>query len=111
MNLGMKNLQMRKRLHSRIDPYPHPQKFTRYYDYLMYMVGTIAPLALVPQIYQLYVYRNASGLSILTWSLLGTTNLLWATYGVIHRERPIIFANAGMATLDCVIVLGILLFR
>jgi uncharacterized protein with PQ loop repeat len=77
----------------------------------MFIVGSLAPLALVPQVFQVYVYRNVESLSIWTWILLGTINSLWAIYGTVHREPPIMIANIGMAILDFSIVFGILLFR
>jgi len=77
----------------------------------MFVVGTFAPLALLPQVVQVFVNRDVAGLSASTWVLLGTINALWAIYGILHRERPIIIANAGMALLDFIVVFGIVLFR
>ena len=77
----------------------------------MFVVGTLAPLALLPQVFQVYVHHNVNGLSILTWSLLGFINTLWATYGLLHHERPIFIANLGMAFLDFSIVVGIFWLR
>jgi uncharacterized protein with PQ loop repeat len=93
-----------------LEPYPHPIKFKRYFDGLMYVVGSLAPLALLPQVIHLYVHKDATGLSITTWVLLGMINGLWVVYGAIHREKPIFIANLGMCILNFSIVVGILLF-
>jgi uncharacterized protein with PQ loop repeat len=111
MNLGLDHLHLRKRLYSNLEEYPHPEKFRRWFDGLMYGIGVIAPAALLPQVIQLYFFRSAAGLSPLTWALLGIINGLWATYGALHKETPILIANLGMATLDFVILIGIFLFR
>ena len=111
MNLGTDHLHLRERLYKNLEPYPHPEKLKRFFDKLMFAVGTIAPLALLPQVLQIYVHRNVAGLSIWSWIFLGIINLLWAMYGFLHKEKPILIANFGMATFDFAIVLGIVLFR
>ena len=77
----------------------------------MYCVGTVAPLALLPQVSRVYLYKDVTGLSIVTWILLGSINFLWAVYGTLHHERPIMIANTGMCILNFAIVFGILLYR
>ena len=111
MILGSDHLQLRKRFYKNLEPYPHPEKFKRNFDRTMFVIGSFAPLALLPQVVQVFVQHNVAGLSILTWCLLGMMNTLWAIYGFLHRERPILIANTGMAILDASIVIGILLFR
>jgi uncharacterized protein with PQ loop repeat len=111
MSLGIDHLQLRKRLYKNLEPYPHPESFKRFFDRLMIVVGTLAPLALLPQIYQVFVHHDVAGLSLLTWISLGIINLLWAVYGILHRELPIFVANFGMSFLDFSIVFGIFLFR
>jgi uncharacterized protein with PQ loop repeat len=110
MNLGLDHLHARRQ-YKNLSTYPHPNKLIRFFDGFMYAVGVIAPLALLPQVIQLYFYRNAAGLSPLTWALLGIINGCWATYGALHRQSPILVANLGMATLDFVILIGIFLFH
>jgi uncharacterized protein with PQ loop repeat len=111
MNLGFDHLNLRKRMYENLEPYPHPNHGKRNYDKFMIVVGSLAPLAVLPQVIQLYVHHDASGLSMLTWSLLASINALWAVYGIIHKERPLIIANTGLAILDFLIVAGILLYR
>lgn len=111
MNIGMHHLDTRRRVYEDLEAYPHPKRFTRTFDYLMYTVGALAPLALLPQVHTLFQYHHAAGLSITTWLLLGLINALWMVYGILHRQYPIIIANAGMAFLDFIMVYGIFLFR
>jgi uncharacterized protein with PQ loop repeat len=111
MNLGSDHLELRKRLYKNLEPYPHPEKLKRYFDRTMFVIGSCAPLALLPQVSQVYVEHHVAGLSIITWCLLGIINTLWAIYGFLHKEKPILIANVGMAFLDFSIVVGILLFR
>lgn len=111
MNLGTSHLHLRKRMYENLEPYPHPIPFKRYFDGLMYVVGSLAPLALLPQVVHLYAHKDAAGLSISTWIMLGMINSLWVVYGAIHRERPIFIANLGMTILNFSIVVGIFLYH
>lgn len=105
---GMHHVAARKRVYTRLTPFPHPMGFRRYFDYFMYAVGSLAPLALVPQVIELYGSKNASGLALSTWGILSLINLLWVVYAVLHKERPILVANLGMFLLNFSVVLGIL---
>lgn len=80
-------------------------------DWLIYPVAIGAPLALVPQVLQLYSTHSAAGLSCLTWSLLALLNFLWVLYGLAHRERPIIVTNLAFMLLDVAVVAGIFLYQ
>lgn len=103
---------IRARVHAAkgLEPFPSTNKWKRLLDYLMYAVGIIAPFALVPQILQIYTTKSGAGLSLSTWLLLATFNILWATYGVVHKDTHIFFANVFMALFNGVIVVGVLMY-
>jgi uncharacterized protein with PQ loop repeat len=111
MNIGDHHLNLRKRMYRDLEPYPHPKQFQRRYDRTMYLVGTLAPLALIPQVIKLFVYHQAAGFVLITWVLLSCINLLWIGYATLHREYPILIANCGMGLLNIAMVVGILIYR
>lgn len=76
----------------------------------MYGVAFLAPLALVPQIYQLYGTRETGGLSLTTWVLLALVNLLWTLYGVVHKDKHLILANGLLFLFHLVLLAGLLLY-
>ncbi|MBU6321674.1 MAG: hypothetical protein KGI78_00955 [Patescibacteria group bacterium] len=78
------------------------------FDYLMYGVGLVQPVALVPQVVAIYVDGRKLGVSIATWLALTLFNALWAVYGWRHRDWPILIANVLLAILDVAIVAGVL---
>lgn len=110
MTIGSEHLHARKRLFKNLEPFPNPNRAKRMFDTLMLWVGPLAPIALFPQVLEIYMLRDAGSFSLVTWSFLATINTLWTIYGFIHREPPILIANAGLATLNIAIVVGILLF-
>ena len=76
----------------------------------MYGVGIAAPLALVPQILELYTTKSAAGLALPSWLLFIVVNLLWTIYGVVHKDKHIIYANVFMALFNSIVVAGVLMY-
>jgi MtN3 and saliva related transmembrane protein len=101
-------MSARRRLYKHLEPFPSKDAFKRGLDYLMYGVGLIQWTALLPQIVSVYVYHQTSGISIPTWTLLAFFNALWAIYGLVHKEKPILISNLLMGTLDLLVVVGVL---
>lgn len=109
MNLGNEHLHAR-RLFRDLPPYPHPDRLRRRLDTLMLVIGPLAPLALLPQVLEIYQTQDASAFSLLTWGLLASINSLWTLYGFLHRQAPVLFANGGLVILNIAIIVGILMY-
>lgn len=56
--------------------------------------GIIGSLTPIPQIYTILSTGRAEGVSSLTWELLTATSIIWLSYGIIHRDRPIMSSSA-----------------
>ena len=108
---GIHHLLERKRASEGLEPCPHPRPFVRIFDTLMYVLSLIAPLAILPQVFSLFTYHNAQGLSLITWLLLGTINFFWSFYGFIHKEGQILISNIFLGILSYLVVIGIFLYR
>lgn len=103
-------MRARARFTKDLEPFPATGALKRFFDYLMYGVGILAPLALLPQIIQIYSTKSSVGISLLTWVLLVCINTLWALYGAVHKDTHIFFANAFLILFDLIIVVGILAY-
>lgn len=108
--IGFHHMRARARHTKNLEPFPSKNAWKRCLDYLMYAVGIFAPLALVPQILELYTTKSGAGLSLLTWVLLTIFNILWALYGAVHKDKHIFFANVFMILFNLAIVVGILMY-
>ncbi len=108
--LGFHHLRSRILTSKGLEPFPSKNAWKRTLDYVMYGVGIFAPLALVPQILQIYTTKSGVGLSLTTWLLFILFNTLWATYGIVHKDTHIFLANILMAIFNSVVVIGILLY-
>lgn len=76
----------------------------------MIAVALFGPLALAPQIYEICTTQDVSSLVLSTWALLALFNLLWMTYGFIHREMPILIANFVAGLFNGAGVLAIVMY-
>ena len=110
MSVELQHLHLRKRVsHPNVcEPFPARSLKMRLLDHLMYAVAILSPLALFPQAFRVFVEGDVGGLSLLTWLLLSAGNLLWLTYGLVHREKQIILANGITFVFNLSIVIGIL---
>ena len=108
--IGFHHLRARVHVSKGLEPFPATSTLKRFFDYLMYAVGILAPLSLLPQILQIYTTESGVGLSLSTWSLFVLINLLWATYGAMHKDTHIFFANIFMMVFNLIVVVGILMY-
>ena len=108
--LGFHHMRARARIAKGLEPFPSTNAWKRLLDYLMYGVGILAPIALVPQILQIYTTKSSIGISLFTWILLAFINSLWAFYGIVHKDSQLVFANAFITLFDLIIVVGILVY-
>jgi uncharacterized protein with PQ loop repeat len=98
------------RIHKKLKPYPHPNPWIRYLDYLVLVVGVLGPMSNIPQIMKIYLEQNVAGLSFVTWSLFCVFTVPWLVYGIVHKSKPIIIANSLWFTTQFTIVMGILIY-
>jgi MtN3 and saliva related transmembrane protein len=87
------------------------KKLFSFADRLIYIAAIVSPLALIPQITKIFTTHEVGGLSLTTWIILSVINIVWLTYGINHRERPIILTNLLSFALNIITVAGILLYR
>lgn len=80
-------------------------------DKVMYVVALLNPLALLPQVLQVYSQQNVEGLSMFSWAALVVINICWIVYGFAHKAVPVYVSSILLATLNGLMVLGILLYR
>jgi hypothetical protein len=75
----------------------------------MYLIAFAGPVMTTPQIYDIWIRRQSTVNSI-TWGSYLTFGVLWLCYGIIHKEKLIIFSNIlGLVTTGLVFF-GAILF-
>lgn len=109
-NQGLHHFHRRKRIYQNHEPYPHPNKWKRFMDKLIYVVGIVVPIMTVPQFLKIWVDKNAQGISLISWVTYAIASLFWAVYGVMHKEKPIILTSSLLLILDAFIVVGAIIY-
>ena len=86
------------------------KKSARWVDRATYLVAIIEPIITIPQVYAIWSTRNASGVSILSWSGYWLFGIIWLYYGIIHRDKAIITYNVLYLITEALILAGALLY-
>jgi uncharacterized protein with PQ loop repeat len=79
-------------------------------DRWIFVVGTLGPLSTLPQIWKIWHYQNATGVSAFAWALPALFDLFWIAYGIVHKEKPIAFTYTLWFILNTLIAVGALLY-
>ena len=106
---GLHHLDKRKRIHQKHESYPHPNKWKRLIDRIVYIAAIIGPLFGLPQVIKIWVEKSTAGVSILTWAALIPYQAVWLLYGIIHKEKPIILVNILWIIIEAFVVAGMLI--
>ena len=107
---GLGHLHFRKRVHSKKEKYPSPYKKIRMLDKVIYVAGIVGPLMMIPQIIKIFITKDAEGVSLLSYAAFVILSFVWFSYGVVHKEKPIIITHILWAACHITIVVGVLLY-
>ncbi|MFC1768833.1 hypothetical protein ACFLZX_03645 [Nanoarchaeota archaeon] len=89
----------------KIDP-----KKIKLLDNICLITAILMPLTATPQIYKIWVYQNASGVSLLMWALYSILIIPMFFYSVVHRARPLIILNLMWFLFSIAIIVGVILY-
>lgn len=110
MHSALHHQHLRKRIYENLEAYPHPNWFKRFLDKLIFVIGILGPLFTLPQVYTIYVHKNASGVSAFTWVTLFLFSTVWIAYGIAHKEKVIIITYTLWFFINGMIALGAILY-
>lgn len=79
-------------------------------DRAVFAAGILGPIMTIPQLLLVYIKKNASSVSITTWTGYLLAAIIWFIYGVVHKEKPIILTYAIWILVDIAIVIGVILY-
>lgn len=61
-------------------------------DNFMYLIALAGPIMTTPQIYDIWITKTSS-VNLITWGSYLLIGSIWLFYGLVHKEKPIIFSN------------------
>ena len=56
---GEHHFSKRKRIHTKFEPYPNPDKFKRFMDKAFFIVGIFGPVMAMPQALRIWIWQDA----------------------------------------------------
>lgn len=76
---------------------------------MVLLLGLLYPLAMAPQLYNVWALNRTAGLSAIT-SVIGlTVSITWTVYGLIHRQKTIWVVNLAWIAVHTAMVTGLFL--
>ena len=108
---GEHHFHRRKRIYLHHEPYPHPNKWKRLMDNLIYFVGIVGPVMTIPQVTKIWIDKNSQGVSVVSWATYTILSVFWLIYGIMHKEKPIIFTSSQLFIFDALVVIGAVIYR
>lgn len=107
---GLHHMHKRKRIHQKLEPYPHPDKLKRALDKAIYPIAVIGPLLTIPQILKIWIGQNAVSISLFSWTAFTIPAAVWILYGIAHKEKAIILCNTAWILSYILVISGALLY-
>ncbi len=108
--MSVHHQHIRKRIHQKHEPFPHPDKWKRFMDRIIYVVSVIGPIMTIPQVLTIWIGQNASGVSVISWGTYLLCAIVWLFYGLMHREKILVFNYSVWIVLEILIVVGTLMY-
>lgn len=78
------------------------------FDNVMIGVGFAEPIVEIPQVIQIYTTQNASGLSLITWTMYTLTSVVWIIWGIKRKLKPIYIPQIAWLFFEGLIIYGII---
>lgn len=72
---------------------------------LAYVIGVVGNFAVIPQIIKAW-QGPAPGLAVLTWLMFIGFGVIWLIYAVVHKQKPLIFAQVVGLSANSMVVIG-----
>ena len=85
--------------------------FVKTLDLGMLIIGSIGPLATLPQAVEIFTRHDAGSVSLLSWLIFVFVNGYTLLYGIVHKLLPIIASNTIWVIVDTSVVIGCLVYR
>lgn len=84
-------------------------KLARLIDGSIYIIGLSSVAVNIPQLWDIWVTKNTSGVSLISWTGFFLGSIFWFGYGWIHEEMPIMVVNGMLVFVQAGIVAGLIL--
>lgn len=107
LNKGLQHLIKRKNTSNKT---VNNSSFNQGYDKFIYLVAILGPLVNLPQLFKVWIEKDSSGVSVISWFGFSLISIFWLIYGFIHKDKHIIIMNVLLVVLQIIIAIGALIY-
>ncbi len=111
MNSGLHHQHIRKRIYKNLEQFPNPNPKIRFLDRLIFVIGALGPIATIPQAYTIFAHHSAAGVSFFSWFVYFLFSIVWLVYGIVHKEKAIIFSYSLWIIMNGLVAFGAIIYR
>ncbi|MGE3802446.1 MAG: SemiSWEET family transporter [Candidatus Kapaibacterium sp.] len=80
-------------------------------EMVLRVIVLTGPLATIPQIAEIwFIDKSGAGVSFVTWGYYILLSLVWITYGIIRKDKLILYTNILWAIGEIIILIGAAVF-
>jgi len=79
-------------------------------DRLTYIAGIALPFLTLPQAYTILIDKQTEGVSLFTWSFYLFASVLFAAFGIYHKEKLLMLTYIPFTFVEAAIVLGLIIY-
>lgn len=79
-------------------------------DRIIYFIAVLEPLFVLPQAIQIFKDRDASSISILSWTGMTILTSIWVWWAAVHNERVVFIYQALFMIFYTFVIAGALLY-
>lgn len=80
------------------------------FDYVVYFFMIATPLFELPQAYIIHSTQTAQNISPYTWGFFFIGSIVWLTYSIRNKLKPLIVMYSGYLVVEASIVAGIIMY-
>ena len=84
----------------------HHSKALSLFEKLILVIAVAEPLATLPQIYQIWINKQTTGVSIVTWSLYAIAAGAWLIYAINIKSKPLIISSGLWVITETLVAVG-----
>ena len=112
-HLGLKHKierRLKEALGEKSVPEGSNRRYVHFLDRITFFAGVVGPFTVLPQVYEIFSTKNASGVSLISWIMMFVVTLPWIFYGMAHKEKSIIVSFILWEVVNLMVIVGILIY-
>jgi uncharacterized protein with PQ loop repeat len=79
-------------------------------DRMVYFAGIAGPIMTLPQVFKIWGEKSATGVALETWVTYLCLSTIWISYGLLHKEKPLVIMYSSYFFIHISIIIGVLFY-